>query len=225
MPRTVSPTQLALIGALAALGGVAYWQTRDEARKPRLVEEIRPKRVMGTSCRLLAVDEISADPQARRKALQAAEATLRRLPGAPLTLDCAVPFRGLWDPTLNGHVRLGLDAVSAASAVNSVRWIVAAAVSAFLVLVWGGALAFHLATDTGAAYDPCCDTWTSLSTDGAPSARHSATAIWTGNRMIVWGGSVPGVGFAGDGGIYDPDTDTWSPMSPLNAPSPRAYPR
>jgi hypothetical protein len=72
---------------------------------------------------------------------QASEAALRRLPGAPLTLDCAVPFRGLWDPTLNGHVRLGLDALSAASAVNSVRWIVAAAVSAFLALVWGGALA------------------------------------------------------------------------------------
>ncbi len=36
--------------------------------------------------------------------------------------------------------------------------------------------------------DPTTDMWTAASTVGAPSARYTHTAAWTGSKMIVWGG-------------------------------------
>ena len=85
--------------------------------------------------------------------------------------------------------------------------------------------------NSGARYDPAANTWTPLSTVGAPSARMGHTAVWTGSRMIVWGGqpgpshsffndaaNVPGLA---DGAIYDPSTDTWTPITSTNAPSGR----
>ncbi|MBM4358208.1 MAG: hypothetical protein FJ096_08855 [Deltaproteobacteria bacterium] len=80
------------------------------------------------------------------------------------------------------------------------------------MLVWGGMLkkASTLAGD-GAAYDPVANTWRALSTTGAPSARHSHRAVWTGKQMLVWGGFEQG-GYAQLGGAYDPATDAWTPI-------------
>jgi len=82
---------------------------------------------------------------------------------------------------------------------------------------WGGT-----PLNTGARYNPVTDTWTPMSTVGAPLARFSHVAVWTGNRMIVWGGEQPGFNYFNTGGIYDPATDTWTgPTTLTNAPSPR----
>jgi N-acetylneuraminic acid mutarotase len=61
--------------------------------------------------------------------------------------------------------------------------------------------------------------WTPTASTGAPAARNSHTAVWTGSRMIVWGGlnTYP----LGDGGLYDPVTDTWIATSATGAPSAR----
>jgi N-acetylneuraminic acid mutarotase len=78
------------------------------------------------------------------------------------------------------------------------------------------------ALNTGARYNPATDTWTPMSTTGAPSARTAHRAIWTGTRMIVWGGDGLGFSYTNTGGIYDPATDTWvGPTSTVNAPSAR----
>ena len=52
----------------------------------------------------------------------------------------------------------------------------------------------------GRRYDPATDTWRSLPTANAPSARGGHTAVWTWEEMIVWGGY--GRGPLGDGARY-----------------------
>lgn len=69
-------------------------------------------------------------------------------------------------------------------------------------------------TDFSARYDPLTDMWVSVSSVGAPDARFSHFAAWTGTRMLVWGGeSYYGPILGAPGGLYDPATDTWSTMS------------
>src|SRR5204863_58303 len=93
------------------------------------------------------------------------------------------------------------------------------------MIVWGGLTAWNgTPYDTGARYNPATDTWTPMSTAGAPSARFAHMAVWTGTRMVVWGGEQPGFNYKNTGGIYNPATDTWESATTMtNAPSPRAY--
>jgi len=102
------------------------------------------------------------------------------------------------------------------------------------MIVWGGHNSegptfphFQYLTENG-RYDPALDTWSSVSTVGAPREREEHTATWTGTEMIVWGGNLgwcPDIGclYANLGGRYDPVTDTWRPMSTDGAPSPRRF--
>ena len=87
------------------------------------------------------------------------------------------------------------------------------------MVVWGGAtgLGSGDAVATGGLYEPFTDTWTAVPTGGAPSARHSHLALWTGSTMLVWGGFGQG-GYLTDGGRFDPSTGTWTPVSLVNAP-------
>ena len=78
---------------------------------------------------------------------------------------------------------------------------------------------------TGARYNPTTNTWTPISTVGAPSGRSAHTAVWTGSKMIIWGGydgyAQPYPNFRSDSAEYDPTTDTWTTLSSANAPSGR----
>lgn len=107
-----------------------------------------------------------------------------------------------------------------------------------VMIVWGGYEAMDSGlsgvvasntTNTGGRYDPVTNSWISISTVGAPSARFGHTAIWTGTEMIVWGGvdgtAIPtsnGVSYANNalrtGARYDPETDTWTPMTSVGCP-------
>jgi N-acetylneuraminic acid mutarotase len=96
--------------------------------------------------------------------------------------------------------------------------------SGSVMIIWGGEAPLGSSTyfsNEGARYDPATDAWTLTSTIGAPSARSSHTAVWTGRTMVVWGGT----GYEGGhyvnlntGGQYDPLTDSWTPTSTVNAP-------
>ena len=70
------------------------------------------------------------------------------------------------------------------------------------MIVWGGLAGGYL--NAGGRYNPASNSWTAVSTTGAPAARSSHTAVWTGSEMIVWGGSDTSVGHLNDGGRYDP---------------------
>jgi hypothetical protein len=61
-----------------------------------------------------------------------------------------------------------------------------------------------------------------MTSAGAPQARNSHTAVWTGTRMVVWGGTASGFTKLQSGGRYDPATDSWAPVSTTGAPPARA---
>ncbi len=89
-------------------------------------------------------------------------------------------------------------------------------------VIWGGGLGafFEMLVSDGARYNPATDTWTPISTSGAPSARLLPLAGFGSGSAVFWGGSV-GQTLLGDGARYRPSTDTWQPISAVNAPAPR----
>jgi len=91
------------------------------------------------------------------------------------------------------------------------------------MLVWSGFVGGSPATYpiTGGRYNPSTDTWGSITTQGAPSGRYYASAVWTGRFMLVWGGEGSGHTLPSTGGRYDPATDRWTPTSLSGAPVPR----
>ena len=64
--------------------------------------------------------------------------------------------------------------------------------------------------NAGGRYDPVLDSWTTTSTEGAPTFNYygaSHPGVWSGNELIMWSwqsGGSPG------GARYDPNTDSWS---------------
>jgi hypothetical protein len=95
------------------------------------------------------------------------------------------------------------------------------------LIVWGGLSqggSFNGdKKNTGGRYDPATDSWTKVSTVGAPTGRAAHTAVWTGTEMIVWGGQT-GLAAAppeNTGGRYDPATDSWTKVSTAGAPTGR----
>jgi N-acetylneuraminic acid mutarotase len=91
------------------------------------------------------------------------------------------------------------------------------------MIVWGGDNGNAIARNSGGRFNPATDTWTATAIAGAPPARLSHTAVWTGTEMIVWGGLSGAFSFQtlGDGARYNPQTDTWSPITTVGAPNAR----
>ena len=89
------------------------------------------------------------------------------------------------------------------------------------MLVWGGRGTFfpQMHYGNGARYNPATDSWTPMSSEGAPSPRSQLTAVWTGTEMIVWGGTGDAFDEKGDGARYNPETDKWTPLpaAPIDA--------
>jgi hypothetical protein len=105
------------------------------------------------------------------------------------------------------------------------------------MLIWGGETSEErnpgsptVYLGDGARYDPIQDVWSPMEANGAPRARVSHVAVWTGEEMLIWGGygRVPGTTGStamNDGARYAPHTDTWVPMSREGAPSLGNFPR
>jgi N-acetylneuraminic acid mutarotase len=73
----------------------------------------------------------------------------------------------------------------------------------------------------GARYDRAKNRWFPVASTGAPPARASAPAVWTGSLAIVWGGSndnVSGTVLLDTGGRYNPLEDSWTPTTMTSAP-------
>jgi hypothetical protein len=91
------------------------------------------------------------------------------------------------------------------------------------MIVWGGngdSRDGSREYNDGAIYDRASNSWTLMSTIGAPSKGGAVDVVWTGNKMVVWGGQ----GFGAEqfeGAMYDPTTDTWTAINATGAPAPR----
>jgi S1-C subfamily serine protease len=93
------------------------------------------------------------------------------------------------------------------------------------MLIWGGmstylplGSAVQFLND-GARYNPETNTWSLISTNGAPAPRYRHLAVWTGQEMLIVGGQVAPARepvYFNDGARYDPSTDTWSAIPPTD---------
>ena len=96
------------------------------------------------------------------------------------------------------------------------------------MLIWGGLDSIILDIDgnatgeylaDGGKYNPSTNTWTTISTIGAPPSRWQVPAAWTGTYMIIWSTDEDG---NTTGARYNPATDTWSaigtsPTAPMGS--------
>lgn len=64
------------------------------------------------------------------------------------------------------------------------------------------------------------DQWLSRSSP-AIGARHTHTAVWTGDSMIVWGGYNGSINL-NSGSVFQPNNNTWTTITSVNAPSARS---
>lgn len=94
------------------------------------------------------------------------------------------------------------------------------------LIAWGS---YATPAETGEVYTLATNSWTTMSTVGAPIERTGHTIVWTGSRAIVWGGkdqrfgAPPVVAPLDSGGLYNPSTNSWSATSTVGAPSPRLH--
>jgi N-acetylneuraminic acid mutarotase len=133
--------------------------------------------------------------------------------GAATTTGGAVSTGAIYDPVADRWTPTSTIGAPSARYQHSAVW------TGSRMIVWGGRLTyepFAVEVNTGASYDPGTDTWTAISTTGAPFGRSSHTAIWTGSQMVVWGGNT--CTESDTGGRYDPASDTWQATSLTNAP-------
>jgi N-acetylneuraminic acid mutarotase len=90
------------------------------------------------------------------------------------------------------------------------------------LIVWGGRGASpNNSFNNGGVYDPATNSWSSMTTSGAPTARYFSATAWTGSEFIVWGGDAYPNGVTGDGAKYDPAGNSWSALFSSGAPSAR----
>jgi N-acetylneuraminic acid mutarotase len=82
------------------------------------------------------------------------------------------------------------------------------------MIIWGGRPSFSQTANlaNGGIYNPSTDTWRSINTNGAPSARSQMAAVWTGGQMLIWGGSGDNWDEKADGYLYAYAPDIWEPL-------------
>ena len=132
---------------------------------------------------------------------------------------------GSYDPAANSWTPLSLVNAPLARAGHTAIW------TGSRMIVWGGATNAPFGTASTAAtvssvasYNPATDTWTPVSTNGAPKARFDHTATWSGTEMIIWGGQnlenpLDGnLNSVATGARYNPILNAWMPMTTNAAP-------
>jgi hypothetical protein len=94
------------------------------------------------------------------------------------------------------------------------------------MIIWGGYYIEEPSKhylSTGGKYNPGNDSWIATSTDDAPDARATHTAVWTGIEMVIWGGWYESLDSQAaypynSGGRYNPGYDSWTSTSTSDAP-------
>lgn len=116
--------------------------------------------------------------------------------------------------------------ITAVNAPTARAWIIEPVWTGTEMIVWGGAtLNFSTTFGNGAKYNPATDTWTPITSTGAPVGRNRAAMAWTGKEMVVFGGATGQLSssYINSGARYNPATDTWTAMSTAGAPSARVH--
>ena len=128
---------------------------------------------------------------------------------------------GRYNPAANSWgTAMTINGIPAGRYQHSAVW------SGTAMIVWGGFASSVTGSqyfNDGGLYRPSANSWTAVTGPGAPGARESHTAIWTGSEMIVWGGyNVNSASrYLNDGGRYNPVGNNWTVVTPAGAPSGR----
>ena len=131
---------------------------------------------------------------------------------------------GSYNPSSNTWTTITSTGAPPARADHTAVWI-GSGTNARMI-VWGGNAGVPVGT--GGRYDPGPDTWSTVSSAGAPAARQFHSALSTGGLMVVWGGDLQSAPYlypvspTDTGARYDPSTDSWTPTSRGNAPAARS---
>jgi N-acetylneuraminic acid mutarotase len=106
---------------------------------------------------------------------------------------------GLYNPASDSWTVVATNGTPAVRGYHTAVW------AGSEMIIWGGYYYDGLPHyfNDGGRYDPTSNSWTTVTTAGAPAARASHTAVWTGSGMIVWGG---------ENGSYFNDTFTYAPQ-------------
>lgn len=142
--------------------------------------------------------------------------------GAVTTLTLAsgaVTSANIANGAVNGSA-LAADAVSANLAASGYSGVATGGI------VFGHTSAEAALTNSGFVAQSAFSvgqTWTPITDTSAPTARSSATTVWTGTEWIIWGGmNAKGVAVRlNTGARYNPTTNSWTAMSNTNAPTAR----
>jgi N-acetylneuraminic acid mutarotase len=133
---------------------------------------------------------------------------------------------GMFDPARNEWQNIASQGAPKARFLHTATW------TGRAMAIVGGARQvsenrFEYLGD-GHLFDPTQNSWSQMSTEGAPTARFNHTALWTGevsNQLIVWGGQTVHKNgqaeLSRDGAVFDLNTKRWRSMSTVNAPDPR----
>lgn len=124
-----------------------------------------------------------------------------------------------YSPTMNSWVALSSTGAPKPREGHTAVW------NGSQMIVWGGKSVVKTGDrtysdvyfNTGGKYTFSSLSWSATTTSGAPTARHSHTALWTG-QMIVWGGT-DGSKLFNTGARYNPSTNTWTATNLTGAPS------
>jgi hypothetical protein len=97
------------------------------------------------------------------------------------------------------------------------------------MLVWGGSELGGVTPavlGNGSAYNAATQTWSAISSAGAPVARYFHGAVWTGQEMILWGGNTTNTAFnyTATGSRYNPVSGSWTGMTTTTVPAGRILP-
>ncbi len=121
----------------------------------------------------------------------------------------------IYDPATDSWTAMSMSGAPSPRSYPTAAW------TGTEMIIWGGkGVTSNQFLSDGARYNPLTDSWSPISTSGAPSARYGHTAIWTGSTMIIWGGTT-NIGFTNTGGIYTPASDSWIAIPATGAPSAR----
>jgi N-acetylneuraminic acid mutarotase len=111
---------------------------------------------------------------------------------------------GRYDPASDTWQPISTDGAPGPRFAHAAVW------TGQVMLIWGGTNYQDGPDSTfgdGARYDPATDTWSPMSSRGAPSPRFAFPSVWTGTELVVWGAA------------YDPVADAWRPLSSVGAPA------
>jgi N-acetylneuraminic acid mutarotase len=89
------------------------------------------------------------------------------------------------------------------------------------MIVFGGFSSGSIYPNDHAKYSPTSDTWTTLATLNAPTARIEHSAVSTGNTVLIFGGGGLQALSSNNGAQYNPISDEWIPFSMPNDPTGR----